>query len=204
MSIKALAMCAVAAVCLVMTGTASATIVCEYTGSGSGKLGEVQFGMSNFTITAFIDPANCTEVRTGVFAAPNDSATISIAGLGTFDFLVPTKTLANSSSGHLSNVSFEYGTGLDLYAVNNLLAPSWNMQEAIPTVTGIGQLMQWTYQPMYTTGGTLVFSNTYGPTGTFNTHYSSSPVPEPMTMAAVGMGLAGLGGYIRRRRAAAK
>lgn len=33
---------------------------------------------------------------------------------------------------------------------------------------------------------------------------ASNPVPEPVTLAAVGMGLAGLGGYIRRRRASAK
>ena len=31
-----------------------------------------------------------------------------------------------------------------------------------------------------------------------------APVPEPLTLLAVGMGIAGLGGYIRRRRAAAK
>lgn len=30
----------------------------------------------------------------------------------------------------------------------------------------------------------------------------TNPVPEPMTMAAVGMGIAGLGGYLRRRTAA--
>lgn len=32
----------------------------------------------------------------------------------------------------------------------------------------------------------------------------ATPVPEPLTLAAVGMGIAGLGGYIRRRRMAAK
>jgi hypothetical protein len=32
----------------------------------------------------------------------------------------------------------------------------------------------------------------------------AAPVPEPVTMLAVGMGIAGLGGYIRRRRLAAK
>ncbi len=31
-----------------------------------------------------------------------------------------------------------------------------------------------------------------------------APVPEPLTLAAVGMGIAALGGYVRRRRASAK
>ena len=37
--------------------------------------------------------------------------------------------------------------------------------------------------------------------GTWSLQTETSPVPEPLTMLAVGMGIAGLGGYIRRRRA---
>ena len=41
-------------------------------------------------------------------------------------------------------------------------------------------------------------------TGTITYTYTATAVPEPLTLAAVGMGIAGLGGYIRRRRAAAQ
>ncbi len=34
--------------------------------------------------------------------------------------------------------------------------------------------------------------------------YADNPVPEPLTLLAIGTGMAGLGGYIRRRRVAAK
>ena len=44
-----------------------------------------------------------------------------------------------------------------------------------------------------------------GPPADFaNFDVDASPVPEPLTLLAVGMGIAGLGGYIRRRRLAAK
>ena len=56
-----------------------------HSGSGSGSLEGVPFGVSAFTITASGDTSDRTNLWPGIFSITHDTATIAIDGLGHLD-----------------------------------------------------------------------------------------------------------------------
>jgi hypothetical protein len=168
--------------------TAQATLVSfVHEGVGAGTLDGVPFPASAFTISALAD----TDDR---FFYPNIyelfhlSSSISIDGLGTFDFLSPTRTFVNNDT---QGVGFS-GPDRDLFdGPQNPAFATWDMTTPIGPFSGSGIIIQWGIStPIQTTGGVLRFFSSTSPV-TFQA------IPEPSTLAL--LGAMGLGVVVRRR-----
>jgi hypothetical protein len=169
-----------------------------HTGFGSGTLGGVAFGALApvaFTITALGDTDNVTVCGATCLDNDNLDADILIAGLGTFDFTTATRFFVNSNVGI---VGFSRSSGADLF--NGPLIGPWDMLSSFGPVAGTGNLLQWTNSPVVTDGGVLIF-NSGSTAATFTATVTA--VPEPLTLALFGAGLAGLAVIRRRRKAKA-
>lgn len=183
--IKALAAASLAATAVLgFAGSASATpITYVHTGSGSGSIGEVSFGALApvaFTINATGDTANVQSCGGGCLFNDNLSASITIAGVGTFNFITPTRFFSN-----VGIVGFSRASGSDLF--NGPTVVSWDMISSIGPVLGSGFLIQWGLSSVLTDGGTLFFNN--GETNASFTATVGAQVPEPMTLWLVAMAL---------------
>jgi probable HAF family extracellular repeat protein len=115
----------------------------------------------------------------GIISGYNDSSAYGINDAG----LVVGWATNNDISGH----AFLYNGG-SMIDLNTLIDPSsgWTLDQAL-AINDEGQIVGDGYNSL-----------------TGETAFLLTPVPEPLTMIAVGMGIAGLGGYIRRRRMATK
>ena len=136
------------------------TIVFTHESSGSGTLNGLPFSARAFTIVASADTTNRQSlVDDGVFFIDHTSATIQIAGLGTFDILSPTRTFVNQGIA-LAGFSRAGSSGTDLLngPVDNLFA-SWDMLSSIGPLAGEGNLVQWENPPVNTSAGRLVFDS---------------------------------------------
>lgn len=174
----------VAAVC--MPASASADIITyTFEGSASGSLGGVNFGMSNFVVSIQADTSNIEFDL--VLLVPNNSASITIDGLGTFDFVTPTLTAYFDSTIYLS-WGPQLFDGPDILSVNHGALAGWGLDTEIGPVTGAGDV--YSFDSFQTTGGTLLFHANGNPM----TFTASIPAPGALAMLAMG-GLA-----IRRRR----
>lgn len=116
----------------------------------------------------------------------------------------------------------DFGTATPLLSVTltpGAFAQDWNMVafsngtitlNAGTTYTGVLHSNAEDHQSTayFIKGGNFQFVDAAGEPvsggGTIVSGESSAPVPEPLTLAAVGMGIAGLGGYIRRRHVVTK
>jgi hypothetical protein len=167
-----------------------------YTSVGTGSVGSAGFTNAAFTITELLDTTNRQSYSSGFFINDN-SASIAISGIGAFSFTTATRTFVANDSG-VAGFSRSGASGFDLmYAADNSAFSTWDMTTSLGPFTGTGTLTQWSLTPVQTTGGVLVFNNA-GPTVTFQA--VAGGVPEPASMALVGLGLVGLGLVARRRR----
>jgi len=155
-------------------------IVFTYTGTGSGEIGTTPFTNQSFTITAVGDTANCFSWTSGSnvgYETPYDSASISIGSLGTYAFITPTDTFVNNFT-EICGFQGPSSPYSDLYYSPSAAAwQSWNMLSSIGPVTGTGQLLQWNWQTVTTSGGRLEFNSAFCP-GSFQ----ATVVPAPSTM----------------------
>jgi hypothetical protein len=97
-------------------------------------------------------------------------------------------------------VGFSRGTifGRDLY--HSQVGSNWGMTTAFGPVPALGELLQWTLDPVLTSGGILVLAT--GPSnGVFQaTGGDTSVVPVPGSLLLLGGSLAGLLVVGRRRK----
>ena len=161
-----------------------------HTGSGSGSLGSTSFGLSNFTITATANTDNRTSLGFGWYL-DHVTATITIGGLGTYDFITATRTFVNNGN-QLVGFSRAGGSGADLFdGPSDPAFSDWEMLMGIGPVAGTGSLMQW-WDGIDTTGGSMYFNN-----GTSASTFTAT-IPTPGVLAL--LGVAGVVGRRRRRR----
>jgi hypothetical protein len=171
----------------------AATITYFHTGFGSGTLDGVAFGALapvEFTITATGDTDDVTSCGGACIFNDNLTASISIDGVGTFDFVTGTRYFFNSGIVGFSRAG---AGGLDLFNGPNVGA--WDLASSIGPIVGTGLLLQWTSSDVVTTGGVLVFNS--GATAATFQAVVNGEIPEPATMLLVGGGL--LAGAVRRR-----
>lgn len=163
---------------LLAAGSAFAVpITYVHTGSGSGTLGDHHFGdlaPVAFTINALGDTANVQSCGGGCLYNDNTSASITISGLGTFDFITPTRYFSNVGVVGFSRAD---SGGLDLF--DGPADPvGWDMVSSKGPIAGTGTLLQWSLPPVDTSGGVLVFMD-----GNSDSTFQAAVVPEPSTVA---------------------
>lgn len=162
-----------------------------FTGTGSGSLGGVGFTNAAFVLTEFGDTASIQSCGSGCTFIDSISATVSLSGIGNFAFVTGTRTFDYMG---LIGFSRAGAGGADLYNVFDV-GPAYDMASSIGPVAGKAELLQWTMETVFTTGGALVFADAV----TYGTFQAVAAVPEPETYA---MMLAGLGllGFMARCR----
>jgi hypothetical protein len=177
------------------------------TGTGSGTLGGTPFSNLSFTISAIGDTSNIfPDPHPGVDAlnVDNDSASITLGNLGTFQFTSGTKFFVNH--GNLTvGFSRAVAPGNDLYnGPTDSSFATWDMTTSIGPISGIGRLFQWLAAGLdnpavTTTGGDLIFDDAMDIPVTFT---ATVTVPEPSTLALLTLGALGL--LARRKFARSK
>ena len=189
----------------------AATITFAHSGSsGAGSLNGLPFTDKAFTITAIGDTNSVQP-----FGGPEDlfinhtSAAISIADVGTFNFITATRTFIN---GTLDLVGFSRGFssagigGSDLYdGPFNPVFDGWHMNVSIGPVFGAldGHLLQWTLSDVVTTGGVLIFDDSFTDVVFTALVAEATPAPAALPLFATGLGALGLLGWRRKRKVTA-
>jgi hypothetical protein len=165
-----------------------------FTGTGSGSLGDVEFSDAAFVLTEFGDTASRRSCGDGCTFIDSVSATVSLSGIGIFDFVTGTRTFDYTG---LIGFSRAGAGGLDLYNVFDV-GPAYDMASSIGPVAGKAKLLQWSMETVNTTGGALVFAEAT----TYGTFQAVAAVPEPETYAMMLAGLGLLGFMARRKKTA--
>lgn len=163
-----------------------------YTGTGSGSLGGSTFSSAAFTFTQFGDTSTKQSCGIGCTFIDAVSASVSIAGLGSYAFVTGTRTFDYQG---LVGFSRAGAGGADLYNVFNV-GPTYDMASSVGPISGSANLLQWSLSPIVTAGGTLVFNNA----STLGTFQAVTAVPEPETYALMLAGLGLMGAVARRSK----
>jgi PEP-CTERM motif len=196
------ARCLAAAVAFCSASVFAAPITFIYTGFGSGTLDGTSFAGNAFTITALGNTTNKASCGSNCEYIDHDSASITITGLGTFSFSTATRTFF-ADDADIAGFSRAGSGGLDLfYSPQTPVLDGWDLASSIGPIAGTSQLLQWAsgFGDVVTSGGNLVF-NTGVNDSTFQAITDGTTVPEPTSLALVGLALLGCHAASRRRAA---
>jgi hypothetical protein len=174
----------------------AAPIIVTHTATGtiSGSTNGNAFGASTVIFTGYGDTTSRDTIGPNVFDIDHTSATVEIVGVGTYNFITPTRTFVNNQT-----VGFSRSSGADLLnGPSDALLGPWEMLTSVGPVSGSGNFLQWTLSDMDTDGGVLVFGGR--PTSIEFQAVVGGNVPAPAAMSLFGFGLFSLG-VVRRRRA---
>lgn len=163
-----------------------------------GSLSGNPFSVETFTITALGDTSAQQSAGSGIFFIDHTSAQIEIPGVGTFDFITPTRTFVNQG---FDSVGFSRAgaSGLDLFNEESFVGDfaSYDLLSSIGPVFIDGFTLQWFLSPVSTSGGDLVFEPRSAESASFQAIVrDGGQVPEPGTLLLLGVGLVAL--YRRR------
>jgi len=172
-----------------------ASIVNTFTGIATGTIGESTFTSAEFVITGNADTSEIEAYSDG-FVVNHSSASIFIAGLGSFTFLTPTASFVNNTNG---TVGFGRAGGADLYdfEVDVPGADTWDMQTSF-SFEAFAILIQWADSPVDTSGGVIEIQTNPEVSGTFSSVVGGGEIPEPSSLALVGAGIAA-SAFLRRK-----
>jgi hypothetical protein len=163
---------------LALTSDATAAII-AFTdqGDGTGTIGNQSFTNTPFTITAQANTANrLFDSFDMAFSEDNDTAQITLNGVGTYQFITATRFFVSHISPFVVGFSRAGLDGYDLFdGPGNPAFQKWNMLSPIGPITGFAQLEQWSAFPVITTGGVLDFNNDGNTQATFSARLVAEP-----------------------------
>lgn len=165
-----------------------APITFTHTGTGTGTLSGMPFTNAAFIITGAGDTDDRVSFSQG-WHIDHNSSSLSISGVGSFAFLIETRTFVN----HFYSLSGFSRPGDLIHGPTNPEFATWDMLSGIGPISGPGSLLQW-HSAVATSGGTLFFED-----GTSHMTFTAV-IPEPSSwlLTVVGVGAIGLIKYYQR------
>ena len=183
---------------LVASNVKADPITFVHQGAGSGSIGGTPFVNASFTIVALGDTSTRSSFGNAYFI-DHSSASITIDGVGTFNFSSGTRTFVNSVVG-VVGFSRAGWDGIDLFTgPGDPACATWDMFSSIGPITGVGNLWWWAVPQagVFASTGQLMFNDGSGP-ARFTATVGSVPEPTSLTLLGLGIGAA-LARRLRRR-----
>lgn len=173
-------------------------ITYTFEGKGSGTAGDQSFTDAAFTLTLDADALGVVEPIPGVVANDVFSASMLIAGIGTFDFSEPTTVAVNQNEGLIRLIYGTTGgwpTAWDMYRLGSAGLVSYDLASAIGPLAGSSsEVLNF---DINTSIGILEMDLIRNASFTAAFEPQVASVPEPATLLLVGAGLFGLGAWRR-------
>ena len=156
-------------------GAVAAPVTFIYTGTGTGTIGGTPFTNAAFTITGQADTDDLASCGGSCQDINHLSTSIALSGVGTYIISSPLRTFLNNSPG----LSRQDPPGGDLYSLYQGdftgldLVSDWGPENTT------GGLLQWSLNPVNTSGGVLVFQDQSQIPGTFQVILGQAPAAIP-------------------------
>lgn len=129
-------------------GATVVTTIFTYESSGTGRIGSTLFSDAPFVIEATADTQQRIDHGSGAYSIIHDASSISVEGVGTFDFTVPTRTFVNNDVVGFSWITGGFPSAFDL--LNSDPTPafaSWDLTTSLGPVQTTGRILQWGFFP---------------------------------------------------------